>query len=644
MTGDFTPQELVALRELARRNPNTDAAVARIAYLESVIGLERGTVHVISDIHGDAKKLEHVIRNASGSLRPLVQATFGDRLHRDELNRFLALIYYPSQMIEFLNLRHAGPAERDGFVRNTLARQFELIAAMTSNHLFNHIEAAFPRAYRSVFKELLWDAIAKNPPHTTDRILKTLATRGKGLQAVRWASRAIQQLSVFELIAAGDLGDRGPRLDRVVDILRRQSSLRIVWGNHDVTWMGASLGHEPLIATVLRVSLRYGRLSQIEEGFGITLQPLEKLARDVYGDDPASQFVVRGRTLREQSQMARMQKAIAVIQFKLETELVRRRPEFQMADRAVVDHVDPLRGTVVLDGVEHELIDKNLPTVDPQNPTRLSPEEARCMERIRRSFVDSTILREQMRFVAQKGSTYLIRDKHLIVHGCLPVDEMGDFLPLRVDGKKVAGRAMLEALNTVVHRAFRDRRLEDLDMLWYLWAGPRSPMFGKDKMATFERAFVADKDTHTERRNPYFQLIHERDFCTRLLEEFGIDPDGGMIVNGHVPVKVEKGEQPMKRSGMAITIDGAFSESYGDRGYTLILDHTGTRLAEHSSFDSATEALARGEDIVPTISHIRRYEKPLKVGDSDRGPIIRGEIALLGRLVQAYENSLLPET
>jgi fructose-1,6-bisphosphatase III len=394
---------------------------------------------------------------------------------------------------------------------------------------------------------------------------------------------------------------------------------------------------------VLRLSVGHSRLAQLEEGFGISLEPLEKLARDVYRDDPAAAFQPSGEDLREPALLARMQKAIAVLQFKLEAQIIRRHPEYQMQHRALIAALDLEQGAVRVDGTEYPLLDSSLPTIDRRDPTALSPEEAACMERLQRSFLESHLLGERMRFVARRGTCYLVRDGHLIFHGCVPVDEDGAFLPFPVDGTPYRGRALFDAIERGVYRAFREQRPEDLDRLWYLWAGPLSPMFGKDKMTTFERYFVADKRTHHETKNAYFRLIHTREFCRRILEEFGVDPDAGLIVNGHLPVKVEAGERPLKDSGMAITIDGAFSQAYGDRGYTLILSESGTRLAEHHHFESVAEALSRGADIIPKVQQIRCYDPPRRVGDTERGVMIRGEIALLTRLIEAYETNVIHE-
>lgn len=638
----FTPQELPALQALAGRYPSIDAASAEIAYLEALLQLPKGTIHVVSDVHGEAKKLQHILNNASGSLRPFVDEVFDKQLTTAEKQQLLNTIYYPAQMFQHLGMSSASAAVQAVFVRQTLRWQFSLLAALTRRYSLKQIERAFPPAYQTLFRELLWEVQADRPPHYIDTMLQTLTTQGKGLQAVRWASRVIRHLSVFEVIVAGDLGDRGPRLDKVIETLMHQPRLAITWGNHDTSWMGACLGQEALIATVLRLSLRYRRLSQVEEGFGITMQPLEKLAREVYGDDPASHFKSRGEGLREAQQMARMQKAMAIIQFKLEAQAMARHPEYQMQHREVITQLDLQQGTVRLDGQVYSLTDTAFPTVDPRDPTTLSPEEKACMERLKRSFLDSTTLWEQMSYVAQRGSSYLVRDGHLIFHGCVPVDEQGVFLPLEVDGVPRTGRAMFEALDVVVHRAFRERRPDDLDMLWYLWTGPLSPMFGKDRMATFETYFIADKATHKETKNPYFRLIHTPEFCQRVLAEFDV-PTTGLIVNGHVPVKIEQGEQPLKDSGQAITIDGAFSEAYGDHGYTLILDHEGTRLAEHHHFESVEEALTQGADIIPKMREVRRYPQSRCVADTENGVALRHEIAMLKRLVVAYQENVLHE-
>ena len=471
-----------------------------------------------------------------------------------------------------------------------------------------------------------------------------LVEEGRDIAVVRAASRLVRNLSVAELVVAGDLGDRGPRLDRVVDYLVEQPNVSITWGNHDVSWMGACLGHEALIATVVRISLRYRRLSQLEEGYGLIMSPLEKLVRDVYADDPAERFKTRGTGLREDLLMARMQKAIAIIQFKLEGQLSRRHPEWEMEHRNLLHRIDHAAGTVEIDGRVYPLRDTHFPTIDWTNPYELSADERACIDRLRQSFVSSARLWEHMSFVVRRGSMWLRRDHAVIFHGCLPVTESGDSLPLMVDGTEHSGRALFNALNSVVRRAFRkgDAAGSDADWLWYLWTGPRSPLFGKDRMATFENYFIEDKEARKEYKNPYFALLNDKDFCQRVSAEFGVTKEG-LIVNGHVPVKVEKGEEPVKRGGSAVTIDGAFSEAYGDRGYTLILAPERIALAEHHHFESITEAIVSGADIVPKVSSLRVYDPPRTIAETEDGESLRQDIAALERLVLAYQEGALLE-
>src|SRR5262245_33079898 len=461
----LTPQEIPALRALALRFPTVDAAVSEIAHLEALLHLPKGTVHIVSDVHGDNKKLQHILNNASGSLRPLVEDLFGERLSAEMIQQLLNILYYPAQMFQHLGLAEASRGTRAAFVRQTIRWQFEILSALAQRYSLRHVDRAFPADYQALFRELLYEAQAGRPPAYIDAMLDTLTAADKGLTAVRWVSRVIRHLSVYEVIVAGDLGDRGPRLDKVVEVLTHQPRLAITWGNHDVSWMGACLGHEALIATVLRLSLRYRRLSQIEEGFGITMAPVEKLAREVYGNDPATHFQSRGEGLREAIMMARMQKAMAIIQFKLEAQIMARHPEYHMQHRALIKDIDLERGTVRLDGTDYPLTDTALPTLDPHDPTALSSEEAACMARLKHSFLDSQTLWDQMQYVAHKGTVYLIRDNHLIFHGCVPVDEQGIFLPMPVDGVLYTGKALFEAINTAVHRTFREPRQDDLTIL-----------------------------------------------------------------------------------------------------------------------------------------------------------------------------------
>jgi len=639
--GPHTDARLPLLRELSRLYPDTPTALATIAALRAELTLPKETIHVISDVHGEFKKLKHVVNNASGSLRVLVDRTFGDDLDAAERGRLLNFIYYPRETIAALT--RDAPGLPTGLVRRTIHQEFTLLRELVRSRSQAAVERVFPSPARELFREILVAPLLDRGGEYVDSIVDEYLARGAEIDLLRMSARLIRNLLVGELIVAGDLGDRGPRIDRVIEHLQQQPNVTITWGNHDASWMGACLGHDACIATVLRISLRYRRLSQLEEGYGITLQPLERLVRQHYADDPAERFACKGEGLRDPLLMARMQKAAAIIQFKLEGQLVARHPRWGLGHRALVRRIDPAGGTVEIDGRRHPLLDTRFPTIDWDDPYRLSVDEAFCLARIRESFLTSSTLWRQMQFVARRGRIVLRRDQTLIFHGCVPVDEQGNWLGLEVDGEERSGRLLFEALERVVHRAFAQRRPDDLDTLWYLWGGPVSPWFGKDRMATFESFFVADPATHVERKNAYFQLINQRWFCRKVLAEFGVDSPLGLIVNGHVPVRLERGESPLKASGDAVTIDGAFSEAYGDRGYTLILEASRTALALHHHFDSVGRAISAGDDIVPTITDLRTFAIPRRIGDTEAGQAIRERIAVLEALIAAYRDRLVAE-
>jgi fructose-1,6-bisphosphatase-3 len=640
MTAERTPS-LPYLRALSYRLRDVPSALAEIAHLSSILTLPRGTIHVVSDVHGEFQKLEHVLRNGSGSLRPLVERIFGESLDEATRTTLLNLVYYPRETWQRAVATIEDESARAAFVRDAIVREIDLLRALMGRHTLRHAERTFPQAFAEVFTELLSSPVLTRDPEYVGALLAPFIKDDGGVELLRAAAHALRAFASYEVIVAGDLGDRGPRIDRVIDALRRQTNLAITWGNHDAEWMGACLGQEALIATVIRVSLRYGRVGQLEEGYGIPVEPLEQLVHAAYGDDPAERFRSKGEDLRDPLLLARMQKAAAILQFKLEGQTARRNPHFDLEDRCLLHRIDPAAGTVTIDGKTHPLLDRTFPTIDWKDPYRLSDAEATCMDLFKRSFLASPSLWRDMSFVADHGSMMLARDENLVFHGCVPCDDAGELLDLEVDGQKRKGKALFDALDRVVRRAFRDRAEADVDLLYYLWAGPRSPLFGKDRMATFETYFVADKATHKETKNPYFQLIHDATFCRRIAKEMGVTADEPLIVNGHVPVKLEQGESPLKKSGLAVTIDGAFSEAYGDHGFTLVIDAAQTYLAKHHHFDSIDVAIERGADIVPEIQRLRTHDRPIRVGDTRRGDELREEIAGLEQLVTAYRDRVI---
>jgi fructose-1,6-bisphosphatase-3 len=639
-----TQTSLTLLRPLAERFPNVDAAMAEIARITAVSTLPKGTIHVISDIHGEDQKLRHVINNASGSLRPLVQKMFADKMQPKEFQDFLTLIFYPAEVTQRLERETRTEKQMQAYAASTLTNLFSLARVLATRYSLKRAFTVFPAEYRELLSEMLQVPTNERQNEFLVTIVEELVRRGRIWRLIHITGRLVRNLAIYELIIGGDCWDRGPRGDRVVDYIRQQPNVSFIWGNHDAAWLGAALGHDALICHVLRVSLRYRRMAQVDEGYSIPWTPLEHLARTVYADDPAVHFMPKSSGMRPNEIVARMQKAAAIMQFKLEGQMLARHPEWQMEHRRLLHRIDHAKGTIEVDGVSYELRDKSFPTINPAAPYQLSGEEELCLHRLRGSFLSSQKLNDHMRYLVGHGSMYLVRDNHLIFHGCVPVDEQGEFLSMPMNGTAHKGRELFDELEKLLVRVVENPKEDDLDVLWYLWSGPCSPLFGKDRIATFERDFIADKTPHHETKNPYFALINEVKFCDKVLEEFGVEAAQGLIVNGHVPVKIEKGESPLKRSGKAITIDGAFSEAYGDHGYTLVMEADRTCLALHHHFDSVEAAIRDGVDIIPSVTDVRVWDKPRRTSDTERGVELRTRIKLLERLIEAYQSNDLRQT
>jgi fructose-1,6-bisphosphatase-3 len=647
---------LTALRPLQRQFPSLDAALAEVARLSAERTLPMGSVHIISDIHGDDVKLRHVINNASGMLRPLVRRLFAQRMGAEELQELLTLLFYPREKLQQMEPLLRDRESRQTYCRRVLSDLFVIVNLLARRYPQHRALETFPAEYRELFAELLREPTGERGPHYYDALIEPLVQHDRALHVLRLTVRVVRNLAIDELLIGGDCWDRGPRGDRVVDYLMRQPRLSFIWGNHDAAWLGACLGQEALIAHVLRISLRYRRLAQLEEGYGIPLEPIQQLAGRAYAGDPAACFVPKGDGgPRETIELARMQKAAAIMQFKLEGQTIARNPQWGLENRRLLHTIDAKAGTIVIDGKTYALKDRNFPTLEPSDPYRLNPAEQQCMAQLSHSFKSSQKLWAHVVFLLNHGSMYTRRDDNLIFHGCVPVDDNAELLPLEIDGKEYRGKALFDALDWALARMLDEATTgtpergadpaksgsADRDLAWYLWCGPRSPLFGKDRIATLELDLVTDPATHVETKNPYFHLIHEVDFCDRILTEFGVDPKRGLIVNGHVPVKIEKGESPLKRSGKAITIDGAFSEAYGDHGYTLVLEPDRTLLATHHHFDSVEAAVREGKDIIPNVSVLRQWDPPRKIDDTERGAEVRRAMAWLERLVRAYRENRL---
>jgi fructose-1,6-bisphosphatase-3 len=637
---------LTHLQILAKRTPNISAVLAELANLEAVLTLPAPAVHVVSDVHGEYVKLRQVVNNASGSLRPLFERLFAGRLSGGDIEQLLTLVYYPRETWTEI-VRDAAPDRRRELLHWVVGNTAIAMRELARRYSLKYVERIVPDPFDAVFRELVFADELGRQPVFVDRLIEPFLRTERDAELVRMIARVIRNLAVGELVVAGDLGDRGPRIDKVIDVIAQQPNVAITWGNHDANWMAACLGQPAAIATVVRLSLRYQRLAQLEDGYGISLEPVARLAREAYGDDPAERFRVKGDAGADALTLARMQKAIAILQFKLEGQTLARRPEWGLAHRVLLRSIDPAAGTVEIDGKRYPLRDTRFPTIDWSDPCKLSDGEARCLAELTQAFLDSRTLWTQMTYVVSRGQMSLRRDLCAIFHGCVPVDDAGEPLAFVIDGEPRRGKAMFDAFEIVVQRAFRKGAGSvaelDRDLIFYLWTGPVSPCFGKDRMATFETYFVADTATHEETKNPYFKLLGDAAFCARILREFGVDPVAGFIINGHVPVKLEAGETPVKKSGRAITIDGAFAAAYGDKGFSLVLDAQRIYLAQHHHFESAEAAVRQHADIVPTVSDVVVHERPRTVGDTETGDDIRAEIVVLEELVRAFEANIIRE-
>ena len=632
---------------LARQFPTASAVMSEIALLQAKLTLPKGRIHVISDVHGDDRKLRHVVNNASGGLSNLVNDVFGNELTDEEKSILLAFLYYPVEKMRSYQERLQNKEWRAGKIKKLLRLEFRLIRTLAKTVSKEELLSLMKNEFKVLYIALLDEVSFERDPDYVDSMIDALADYDQDIVALHESSRLVRNLVVSEVVVAGDLFDRGERGDRVIHYLKNQPKVSFTWGNHDVTWMGATLGSEVLIATVLRISLRYLRLWQLEEGYGILLSPLANLAKTVYGDDPAEVFrPKRSSDFMDEGLVAKMHKAIAILEFKLSSPVIERHPEWKMEDRRQLHLIDYEKGTITLEGKVYELRDSHFPTIDPADPYALSDEERACIERLKQSFVSSQQLWEHMLFLVQQGSLSLQRGHGLIFHGCVPTNEDGSFREAYLGEKKLSGEALFSELENIVQQTYREGGhgvSQDLDYYYWLWIHGDSPLFGKARMTTFERYFIADAETHKEVKDPYFQKIHDADFCKQIGRAFGVGDDV-LIVNGHVPVKVEKGEDPVKAGGNAVTIDGAFSESYGDRGYTLVMGPSGIRLAEHSHFESVENFLQCDNDMIPKLRDLRLHTPSRTIADTYESDDIHAQLCSLNNLLQAYRSGEATES
>jgi fructose-1,6-bisphosphatase-3 len=644
---DLREKDVRYLELLAKQYPSIQAASTEIINLSAILNLPKGTEHFLSDVHGEYEAFVHVLKNGSGSIKRKIEDIFADTLLTREKRALATLIYYPERKLPLILQTLDNDEE---WFRITLFRLIKLCRVISSKYTRSKVRKALPRDFAYVIEELLHEQESmENKQEYYKSIIDTIIDIGRAKEFIIALSQLIQRLAIDRLHIIGDVYDRGPGAHIIMDTLLKYHAVDFQWGNHDIVWMGAAAGSEACIANVIRMCLRYSNLETLENGYGISMLPLVSFAVDVYGDDVCRQFMPKTAAERPGNEdelrlIAQMHKAITIIQLKLEGQVIKRRPHYLMDHRLLLDKIDYARGIICLDGQEYRLRDTNFPTIDPGNPYELTEREQNVVEKLKLSFVNSEKLQQHVRFLFSKGSMYLIYNGNLLYHGCISMHDDGSFKPFKVDEKEFGAKAFMDRVERLARQGYfsgdPEQKEYGMDSMWFLWSGPQSPLFGKDKMATFEQYFIEDKATHVEIMDPYYNFRDQEETARRILEEFGLDPASGHIINGHVPVKVKRGENPVKANGKLLVIDGGFSKAYqaktGIAGYTLIFNSYGLLLTSHHPFESTQKAIEEELDIHSDIEILETHYARIRIKDTDVGREIQRQIDDLKQLVQAY--------
>lgn len=642
------------LEQLAELYPTIGRASTEIINLQSILYLPKGTEHFLSDIHGEFRAFSHVLRNGSGAVRKKIDDVFGHTLSTADKMSLATLIYYPQKKIELVKQQEE---DMENWYKITLYRLIEVCKTVSSKYTRSKVRKALPEDYAYVIEELITEKQeVLNKEAYYEAIVNTIVELGQTDNFIVALAELIQRLVIDHLHILGDIYDRGPSPDLIMDRLEKYHSFDIQWGNHDMVWMGAATGQLACIAAVIRTSIRYGNLDLIEDGYGINMVPLATFAMDAYKDDPCERFVLKNSTDEERSKKEtemnrKMHKAIAIIRFKLEGQLVQKWPDFGMQNRCLLHKINYEKKTVEIDGQEYPMLDTYFPTINPKNPYELTPEETEVMARLRTSFVHCEKLQRHVRLMLKRGSMYKIYNGNLLYHGCVPMNEDGSFAKVNIYGKYYSGKELYDVLESYVRKAFfsldKEEREKGQDMMWYIWTAPNSPLYGRSKMATFERYFLEDKKMHHESKNAYYHLFDKPETADKILHEFGLKDGRVHIINGHVPVERMAGESPVKCNGKLILIDGGFSKTYrrktGIAGYTLTYNSYGLTLSAHEPFDFSDSAVRDELDIVSHQEAVEYADRRILVGDTDYGKRMMSRIEELKELIRAYQSGEIAE-
>ena len=644
--------ELKYLKSMAKQYPTIASAATEIINLQAILNLPKSTEHFLTDIHGEYEQFNHVLKNGSGSVRRKIDEEFGNTLSNKDKKSLATLIYYPE---EKLDLVQQTEDNIEDWYKITLYRLVQITKRVSSKYTRSKVRRALPSDFAYIIEELINEkAEVQDKEAYYNEIIHTIIRIGRAPEFIVALSYLVQRLVIDHLHIVGDIYDRGPGPHMIMDTLRQYHSVDVQWGNHDVVWMGAACGNTACMANVIRFSARYGNLDILEEGYGINLIPLATFALETYNDVNCDAFKIKYNSAYDTKNLQldqKMHKAITIIQFKLEGQLIKNHPEFEMDDRLLLDKIDFDKKQVLIGGTWYDMTDTDFPTVDPKNPYELTPEEADVVKRLRHGFVHCEKLQKHIRFLFSKGGLYKVYNSNLLYHGCVPLDEEGNFKKVNIYGQEYSGKALYDALDHYARKGCyshdREEKKKGQDILWYIWAGPNSPVFGKDKMATFERYFVDNKEAQREVKNSYYRFLDDENVINKILREFGLDESCSHIVNGHVPVELKKGETPVKCGGKLLVIDGGFSKAYQEKtgiaGYTLVSNSYGLRLVSHEPFESAEAAIMKEQDIFSDSFIVETYPKRKKIKDTDIGEELKESIHQLELLLQAYREGIIIE-
>ena len=642
-------QELKYLKLLSSKFKNISETTTEIINLQAILNLPKGTEHFLTDIHGEYPAFNHVLKNGSGTIRERINDIFKDELNNFEKKELASVIYYPKLKVDHIT---KNSKNCDKWFKNIIYRMLEVCSVTASKYTSSKVRKAMSKDFSYILQELIYERKElPNRKEYVENIIDTIISLGRAREFIKAISDLIQRLMIDKLHIIGDIYDRGSSPHLIMDTLMNHHNVDIQWGNHDMLWIGASLGNRACIANVVRICARYSNTDILEEAYGINLLPLATFAMDTYGQDSCKSFIPKGE--RKSQLMAQIHKAISIIQFKVEGEMSNRNPDFELSSRQLLDKIDYERGVINIEGKEYQLNDNYFPTIDKFNPYALTKEEEEVIGKLEKYFVNSEKLQKHINFFFTNGSVFLKYNSNLLYHGCIPLDEDGELKEVELFGERVRGKKYLEKIEEIVRKAYLSKRRREEkekynDFLWYLWCGKNSPLFGKDAMKTFERYFIDDKVTHVEKKNPYYKYYNEENTCRKILLEFGLNPNISHIINGHVPVKTLKGEKPVKANGKLLIIDGGFSKAYqketGIAGYTLIYNSYGLKIVAHEPFESVEKAVQEGKDIISSTRIVEDSSiNRIRVKDTDIGRELQTQINDLKKLLNAYNIGLIPQ-